>query len=86
MGTFFLVCAFLVFGGFSFMFLGSVLGTAGAAILSVLILAGILTVIINAWNKLSRRLERIEQALGIKPEEEAQPDAAVQPEGPEGEP
>lgn len=70
MGTFFLIFALIIFAvlgyGFSLSF-----GFLGAMIYSTLVIAGIISAIMKAWNKLSQRLDRIEKALGIEetPEE-----------------
>lgn len=77
MGTFFLVAALMIGAGWFAAMLGSPVGF----FFLWLVAAAVIAAIINAWNKLSRRLERIEKALGIaeEPENQEPPEAPPEP-------
>lgn len=69
MGTFVVVAVLIVFTAYIAMYLG----IYGALIVGVLALAAAVTACINAYREITRRLDRIEKALGIEepPEERA---------------
>ncbi len=76
MGTFLGAAVLIVFTAYIAMYLGYY----GALIIGVLVLAGAITACINAYREITRRLDRIEQALGIETPEEKEPDGGPAPD------
>ena len=80
MGTFFLIFALAAFVVLGY-WLSLPFGLLGILVYSAQVIAVIITVIVKAWGRLTRRLDRIERALGIaEPPEENERDGDPAPD------